>query len=88
MVLKPLLSILRLTSITRCPLSLAYDVPIPSDVPSMKKALFAWTWFNKVGNREVRVFTNCLLVAPLADVLFLVDVYERKDFVFISPNIL
>lgn len=33
-----------------CPLQLSYNFTIPSFAPS-GTALFAWTWFNKVGNR-------------------------------------
>lgn len=45
-----------------CPLSgtSSYDFKIPSDTPS-GDALFAWTWFNKVGNREM--YMNCATVS-------------------------
>ncbi|GAA6044256.1 hypothetical protein JCM8097_002096 [Rhodosporidiobolus ruineniae] len=43
-----------------CPLSSNYSVPIPSDLPSAKSATFAWTWQNKVGNREE--YMNCAIV--------------------------
>ena len=33
-----------------CPLNSAYTFPVPNNIPS-GNALFAWTWFNKVGNR-------------------------------------
>ncbi|KXX74451.1 hypothetical protein MMYC01_200458 [Madurella mycetomatis] len=33
-----------------------FDIPIPKDVPN-GNATFAWTWFNKIGNREV--YMNC-----------------------------
>jgi hypothetical protein len=33
-----------------------FDVPIPKELPS-GDATFAWTWFNKIGNREV--YMNC-----------------------------
>ncbi|KAK4097970.1 lytic polysaccharide monooxygenase, partial [Parathielavia hyrcaniae] len=33
-----------------------FDVPIPRDLPN-GNATFAWTWFNKIGNREV--YMNC-----------------------------
>lgn len=36
-----------------CPIDLAYDIPIPSTLPAGKKALFAWSWFNQLGNRYV-----------------------------------
>ncbi|KKA29671.1 hypothetical protein TD95_001367 [Thielaviopsis punctulata] len=34
-----------------------YPVPIPADMPSSQEVLFAWTWYNKIGNREV--YGNC-----------------------------
>ena len=33
-----------------CPLNSAYTFSVPTNIPS-GNALFAWTWFNKVGNR-------------------------------------
>ena len=39
-----------------CPLTTTYDFKIPSDVAN-GNALFAWTWFNLVGNREM--YMNC-----------------------------
>lgn len=30
-----------------CPLSLTYSVPIPKELPSSKKATFAWTWVSR-----------------------------------------
>ncbi|KAL2018608.1 hypothetical protein VTK56DRAFT_578 [Thermocarpiscus australiensis] len=33
-----------------------FDVPIPKDLPN-GNATFAWTWFNKIGNREM--YMNC-----------------------------
>jgi hypothetical protein len=35
-----------------CPLTTQYDFTIPSYSPS-GVALFAWTWFNEIGNREM-----------------------------------
>ncbi|GAA6064109.1 hypothetical protein JCM10212_002486 [Sporobolomyces blumeae] len=43
-----------------CPLEEEYTMPIPSDLPSAKSATFSWTWFNKVGNREM--YQNCAIV--------------------------
>jgi hypothetical protein len=43
-----------------CPLSANYTVDIPADVPSGSNALLSWTWFNKVGNREM--YQNCIAV--------------------------
>lgn len=42
-----------------CPIAKKYDFKIPSDAPA-GDALFAWTWFNKVGNREM--YMNCAMV--------------------------
>jgi hypothetical protein len=42
-----------------CPIAKKYDFDIPSDAPA-GDALFAWTWFNKVGNREM--YMNCAMV--------------------------
>lgn len=39
-----------------CPLTSEYDFQIPNDAPS-GDALFAWTWFNLEGNREM--YMNC-----------------------------
>jgi hypothetical protein len=33
---------------------------LPGDTPAMKGAVFAWTWFNNVGNREM--YMNCAVV--------------------------
>ena len=35
-----------------CPIGLHFNVPIPANLPAQKKATFAWTWQNLVGNRE------------------------------------
>ncbi|KAJ5453552.1 uncharacterized protein N7458_004508 [Penicillium daleae] len=42
-----------------CPISKNYTFQIPSDAPT-GDALLAWTWFNKVGNREM--YMNCAMV--------------------------
>ncbi|PYH97289.1 hypothetical protein BO71DRAFT_468215 [Aspergillus ellipticus CBS 707.79] len=42
-----------------CPLTESYKFSIPSDAPG-GNALLAWTWFNKVGNREM--YMNCAQV--------------------------
>ncbi len=33
---------------------------VPADVPGAKGAVFAWTWFNRLGNREM--YMNCAVV--------------------------
>jgi hypothetical protein len=42
--------------IGKCPLSPTRQFTLPDDTPS-GSALFAWSWFNKVGNREM--YMNC-----------------------------
>lgn len=42
-----------------CPLTSNYTFTVPSDAPS-GQALLAWTWFNKIGNREM--YMNCAQV--------------------------
>lgn len=42
-----------------CPIAKNYTFQIPSDAPT-GEALLAWTWFNKVGNREM--YMNCAMV--------------------------
>lgn len=42
-----------------CPLTTQYDFVIPANAPN-GHALFAWTWYNLVGNREL--YMNCAQV--------------------------
>ncbi|PYH43338.1 uncharacterized protein BP01DRAFT_358593 [Aspergillus saccharolyticus JOP 1030-1] len=42
-----------------CPLTSKYQFSVPSDAPG-GQALLAWSWFNKVGNREM--YMNCAQV--------------------------
>ncbi|KAL4988031.1 hypothetical protein BDW68DRAFT_159888 [Aspergillus falconensis] len=42
-----------------CPITKSYKFTIPADAPS-GEALLAWSWFNKVGNREM--YMNCAQV--------------------------
>jgi hypothetical protein len=37
-----------------------WDFVLPADVPTTQNAIFAWTWFNRVGNREM--YMNCAVV--------------------------
>ncbi|OAX82206.1 hypothetical protein ACJ72_03439 [Emergomyces africanus] len=39
-----------------CPIGKQYGFKIPTSAPA-GEALFAWTWFNKIGNREM--YMNC-----------------------------
>jgi hypothetical protein len=43
-----------------CPLQAGYNFVMPSGLPSGKNVVFSWTWFNKIGNREM--YQNCALV--------------------------
>ncbi|WEW59151.1 MutS-like protein [Emydomyces testavorans] len=43
-----------------CPLKPEYSFTVPSNAPS-GNALLAWTWFNKIGNREM--YMNCAQVS-------------------------
>ncbi|CAO2650846.1 Nn.00g091430.m01.CDS01 [Neocucurbitaria sp. VM-36] len=45
-----------------CPLETQYDFTVPQELGQLDGAtcLFAWTWFNKVGNREM--YMNCAVV--------------------------
>ncbi|KFY69532.1 hypothetical protein V498_10453, partial [Pseudogymnoascus sp. VKM F-4517 (FW-2822)] len=45
--------------IGNCPLEPDYKFTVPADTPK-GEAVFAWTWFNKVGNREM--YMNCAVV--------------------------
>ncbi|KAH7313959.1 putative endoglucanase [Stachybotrys elegans] len=45
--------------IGNCPLKDTWDFTVPRDAKA-GSALFAWTWFNKVGNREM--YMNCASV--------------------------
>lgn len=38
----------------------SYQFRVPVDVPSRERALLAWSWFNKLGNREM--YMNCASV--------------------------
>ncbi|KAE8320105.1 hypothetical protein BDV41DRAFT_2935 [Aspergillus transmontanensis] len=42
-----------------CPIEKTYKFTVPSDAPN-GEALLSWTWFNKVGNREM--YMNCAQV--------------------------
>lgn len=42
-----------------CPLKDTWDFTVPDDAPA-GEAVFAWTWFNRVGNREM--YMNCATV--------------------------
>lgn len=42
--------------IGKCPLKTSWPFVLPDDAPT-GEALFAWTWFNNIGNREM--YMNC-----------------------------
>ncbi|ORY80866.1 putative endoglucanase, partial [Protomyces lactucae-debilis] len=43
-----------------CPLQSGYNFTMPAGLPAGNNVVFSWTWFNKVGNREM--YQNCALV--------------------------
>lgn len=52
------LATVRSSSLSKKPMSFARTAfTVPVDVPASSKALLSWTWFNKVGNREM--YQNC-----------------------------
>jgi hypothetical protein len=46
--------------IGKCPIQAIWGFTVPSTVPSGKDVLFAWSWINKTGNREM--YMNCARV--------------------------
>ncbi|KAJ2777162.1 hypothetical protein H4R18_005292 [Coemansia javaensis] len=44
-------------STTNTPGKLSYDIPLPANLPSGDKVIFAWAWNNAIGNREF--YMNC-----------------------------
>ncbi|KXX73640.1 hypothetical protein MMYC01_208828 [Madurella mycetomatis] len=38
----------------------SFNFRVPNDVPATEGAIFAWTWFNNLGNREM--YMNCAVV--------------------------
>ncbi|KAL9619990.1 MAG: hypothetical protein Q9160_005459 [Pyrenula sp. 1 TL-2023] len=59
-----------------CPIQKTYSFTIPSFAPSSNSALFAWTWFNKMGNREM--YMNCARVTIQGSGSAKRGRYERK----------
>ncbi|KAB8228256.1 hypothetical protein ETB97_001939 [Aspergillus alliaceus] len=57
-----------------CPLESKYDFQMPSDVAN-GQALFAWSWFNLVGNREM--YMNCADVV-ISGASGSTDTFERN----------
>src|ERR1700733_10185691 len=43
-----------------CPISRTYNFTVPSFAPPSESALFAWSWFNEIGNREM--YMDCARV--------------------------
>jgi hypothetical protein len=59
----------------------SYQVPVPADLPSGKDIIFAWTWFNHIGNREM--YMNCAAVDVLGTntgALELPQMFEANHF--------
>ena len=59
-----------------CPIDKAYKFKVPSDAPK-GDALLGWTWFNKVGNREM--YMNCAQVTVGGSGKRDVDATEAED---------
>ena len=50
-----------------CPLlqgDSSFGFAVPADTPGVRGAVFAWTWFNRLGNREM--YMNCAVVDIVA----------------------
>ncbi len=49
-----------------CPLQgdSSFGFEVPADTPAVRGAVFAWTWFNRLGNREM--YMNCAVVDIVA----------------------
>ncbi|RDW89795.1 putative extracellular protein [Aspergillus mulundensis] len=67
-----------------CPITQSYEFTIPTDAPS-GEALLAWTWFNKIGNREM--YMNCaqVTVESPARKEGLIAVSKRDAFSSLPP---
>lgn len=46
--------------IGNCPVQTSWDFTVPTSVPTGEDVLFAWSWINKTGNREM--YMNCARV--------------------------
>ncbi|KAH0496783.1 hypothetical protein TgHK011_004129 [Trichoderma gracile] len=46
-----------------CPLTPTWEFTLPNDTPP-GEALFAWTWFNRVGNREMYMNCGAVTIRP------------------------
>ncbi|KAF8468910.1 hypothetical protein BDZ91DRAFT_694835 [Kalaharituber pfeilii] len=87
-----------LSMIGGCPLNSAYDFTIPATARNGEKVLFAWTWFNRIGNREM--YMNCAVVDIVGGSgtfhgppMFKANIFgdtcitrEGEDIVFPSPG--
>ena len=76
------------------------DFTLPSDTPESEEAIFSWSWFNKIGNREM--YMNCAVISisssTAADTFFSrprmftanigngCSTAAGKDFVFPDPG--
>lgn len=64
-----------------CPLSLKWDFEIPESAPS-GKALFAWSWFNLEGNREM--YMNCAQVEIQGGASASTEDFNRLPEIFVA----
>ena len=61
-----------------CPITTSYNFTIPSYAPPSNTALFAWTWFNEIGNREM--YMNCARVGIQSTSTTPVQRYRRAQY--------
>ena len=59
-----------------CPLKTDWDFTLPDDTPA-GDALFAWSWFNKIGNREM--YMNCAHITITANSSKRRNANRRRD---------
>ncbi|KAF2446843.1 lytic polysaccharide monooxygenase, partial [Karstenula rhodostoma CBS 690.94] len=68
-----------------CPIEKEYEFTIPEDVPTVEKCLLAWTWFNKIGNREM--YMNCAVVDLISASSFSSSARQRASTKFSSTAV-
>lgn len=64
-----------------CPLDSSYSFKVPSDAPT-GAALFAWTWFNNIGNREM--YMNCASVTIGAGSGTKITAFNSRPDIFLA----
>ncbi|KAG5981513.1 hypothetical protein E4U55_002868 [Claviceps digitariae] len=67
-----------------CPLTPSWRFSVPADAPA-GEALFAWTWFNRIGNREM--YMNCAHVTigyPQLPASRSIDPWDTRPKLFVA----